>query len=298
MIATPLPLSKSNRGIRSAGEPFMRIRHPKEPSEMGDRGLSVSIVGNQIIAITGPRQVGKSKYLRVLAGLEAPSSGETLTKKCSMVYLGARRKAGGLQTPYEAVTAYYDTYNVPYDPTQVATELQAWGFEAHLAGGGTASRALAVLRTLMIPKKNVYLLDDPTDEMTTDQIKLLIKKMTSLKKEGATIVLATGCKAILHLADKLILFSENELKVAFDHLEVGLIRSKRIVPTHSGRLIFSDSTTRTYIYLYTDAKKYMRDSQDFHSNPHAKMVWTSRRDGKQALLELISTMGDTPRPRR
>ncbi len=132
-------------------------------------GLSFSVAGGELLAVTGPNGAGKSTLLRLIAGLIQPAAGEVVLEPESEQKLGSRlHYVGHLDGLKVGLTVrrnlefWADLWG---SPGTVDTALAAVGLEAlaelPVAVLSAGQRRRAALARLKLAERPVWLLDEP-----------------------------------------------------------------------------------------------------------------------------------------
>ena len=173
---------------------------------------SLSINTNASIAITGPSGSGKSTILRLIAGLEPPSSGEVLVHNQSIYSLTDQERADIRRQHFGFIfqsfrlfpqLTVFENVQLACDIAQISSSKDTalkWLGEVNLLkqqhqkpdtlSGGEQQR-VAIARALAT-NPSIILADEPTgnlDQKNSDTIKSLLLYCLSLSK--ATLILVT-----------------------------------------------------------------------------------------------------------
>ena len=173
---------------------------------------SLSINTNASIAITGPSGSGKSTILRLIAGLEPPSSGEVLVHNQSIYSLTDQERADIRRQHFGFIFQSFRLFPqlTVFENVQLACDIAhissskdialKWLGEVNLLkqqhqkpdtlSGGEQQR-VAIARALAT-NPSIILADEPTgnlDQKNSDTIKSLLTHCLSLSK--ATLILVT-----------------------------------------------------------------------------------------------------------
>jgi ABC-type nitrate/sulfonate/bicarbonate transport system ATPase subunit len=172
----------------------------------------------EILAILGPSGCGKSTLLRLVAGLEAPTSGTVMLNNIPVVGVDARCSVVFQEPrllPWRNVSG---NVRLGVRNSQSTNEIQSWlelvglgDFSSYLPkqiSGGMAQRA--ALARALIGHPGVLLLDEPfaaLDALTRMQMQDLMVKVTA--QIGTTVLLVThDVDEALYLADRIVVLGE------------------------------------------------------------------------------------------
>ncbi len=172
----------------------------------------------EILAILGPSGCGKSTLLRLVAGLEAPTSGTVLLNNSPVVGVDARCSVVFQEPrllPWRSVSG---NVRLGVRNSKSTNEIQSWlelvglgdfaGYLPKQISGGMAQRA--ALARALIGHPGVLLLDEPfaaLDALTRMQMQDLMVKVTA--QIGTTVLLVThDVDEALYLADRIIVLGE------------------------------------------------------------------------------------------
>ncbi|MGZ4475630.1 MAG: ABC-F family ATP-binding cassette domain-containing protein [Nocardioides sp.] len=179
--------------------------------------LDLVVAPGDVVGLVGPNGAGKSTLLRTIAGELAPEAGSVATSPPSATigylpqeperregetvaqFLARRTGVAAAQARYDHATAHYDR-----DPDEYAEALDHWlalggadleersdevladlgltvGTDALMTGlsGGQAARAN--LASLLLSRYDLFLLDEPTNDLDLDGLDRLERFVTSLR---------------------------------------------------------------------------------------------------------------------
>jgi sulfate transport system ATP-binding protein len=215
----------------------MDIRLSKLSKKFGDfvalNEVDLSISKGEFVALLGPSGSGKTTLLRMIAGLEAPDSGQIFFSDSDVTTQSAKQRDIGFIFQHYALFRHLSVYeNVAFGlrvkrgaerltETQISDRVMAllemvqldWlkdRFPAQLSGGQKQRVALA--RTLAI-EPNVLLLDEPFGALDTTIRKELRRWLRELHDRlGMTSIFVThDVDEALEVADKIVVMNHGAL---------------------------------------------------------------------------------------
>ena len=195
------------------------------------KGLDFVVPAGQFTAIMGSSGSGKSTLLGLLAGLDAPTSGEVLLQGQSISYLPEDKLAqvrgrtiGFVFQSYQLIPTLTALENVllPYELNadgkgdglaRARTLLESVGlggrldhYPVQLSGGEQQRVALARAFVLRPP---IVLADEPTGNLDTANGAAVLELLLNLnKQEGTTLVLVTHDAVLATYADRRIVLRD------------------------------------------------------------------------------------------
>jgi putative ABC transport system ATP-binding protein len=198
------------------------------------RGVSAEFPWGAVTAVTGPSGSGKSSLLRLLAGMDRPTSG-TVEVEGVRVNSAPGRALRGLrhgivgvvfQRPSDNFLPYLTVWEhlglgargpaVPrVDPGQVLEDLGIAHRAGHLPGelsGGEQQRA-AFAQVLMTGARLV-LADEPTAELDEASARGIVEAIHELTASGVTVVVATHDRALALTADHVVDLEDGRVRSA------------------------------------------------------------------------------------
>lgn len=210
--------------------------------------LDVNLEAGSVTALVGPSGCGKSTLLRIIAGLEQPDLGGSVT-------IGGHA-AEEVRTRGELAIAFQDASLLPWrtaasnvalaqklarqpvDHERIAELLQTVGlsgFEdvrpAELSGG---MRQRAAIARCLITQPRILLLDEPfgaVDELTRRRLNIELPPLWSGSDTTTLLVTHSISEAVL-VADRVLVMSARPGRVIAD-LDVDLERPRRIEHLHT-----------------------------------------------------------------
>ena len=169
-------------------------------------GVSVHVERNDRIALVGPNGAGKSTLMRLLAGTEAPDTGQRIEGQNIVAQYFAQDEAAILdatRTVYETLVSGSPVHMVP----SIRNILGGFLFEGddiykrvEVLSGGERTR-LAVARMLLRPS-NILLLDEPTNHLDIDSTNVLLDAL--IDYDGTLIFVSHDRYFVDQLANKIL----------------------------------------------------------------------------------------------
>jgi putative ABC transport system ATP-binding protein len=196
---------------RLQAESLYRFFHAGDDETLALQGVSLTIRGGEVVAVTGPSGSGKSTLLACLAGLDEPDGGvvrvdgERLSRRSEEERARVRsRRIGMLFQQANLVGHLSVTDNVALaqrlaDSTTApgwrAEVLERCGLAARaharpgLLSGGALARAGLAVALANDPK--VLLADEPTGELDTVTAQRVLELLHDRAAEGAAVLIVT-----------------------------------------------------------------------------------------------------------
>jgi putative ABC transport system ATP-binding protein len=196
-------------------------------------GLSYTLASGEYVAVMGESGVGKSTLLNLIAGLDAPDSGDILIDGVNIATLDddaatrlRREKLGFVFQAFHILPHLTLEQNVALPlllndlPSVRARELldavglqgRAQDFPRQLSGGEL--QRVAIARAL-VHRPKLILADEPTgnlDPDTAHEILLLLRN--EIKSNGASAILVTHSHAAAATADRVLVLSKRGMHPA------------------------------------------------------------------------------------
>jgi putative ABC transport system ATP-binding protein len=216
-----ISLREVSKTVVSGSEP-LTILHP----------LSFEIARGQFIAVVGPSGSGKSTLLGLIAGLDAPSSGDVLIDGVNITTLGedalARLRGEKIGFVFQffhlipSLTAF-ENVAVPMEIAgardarpraqrlleEVGLTGRAHHYPSQLSGGEQQRVALA---RALANNPPILLADEPTGNLDTANGRHIMELVRDIHRvRGTTIVLVTHDAELAALADSRLIFRDGRV---------------------------------------------------------------------------------------
>src|SRR5947208_7112031 len=206
-----IELREVSKTVMSGSEP-LTILHP----------MSLQIPHGRFVAIVGPSGSGKSTLLGLIAGLDAPSSGQVLIDGVDITRLNedalARLRGEKIGfvfqffhlipslTAYENVAVPMEIAGVPNPRGRAEMLMEAVGltgrahhYPSQLSGGEQQRVALA---RALANNPPIVLADEPTGNLDSSNGRHIMELLRGVhRSRGSTVVLVTHDAALASLAD-------------------------------------------------------------------------------------------------
>ncbi|UVW30249.1 ABC transporter ATP-binding protein [Massilia sp. H6] len=195
--------------------------------------LSHAFQGGEFVAIMGESGVGKSTLLNLIAGLDAPDSGQVIVDGIPMSALDdaaatrlRRTRMGFIFQAFHVLPHLTLRQNVALplllnhepagraDDMLAAVGLQGRGddFPRQLSGGEL--QRVAIARAL-VHRPALLLADEPTGNLDPDTAAVILGLLRQeTRASGAGAIMVTHSHAAAAMADKVLLLSHSGLKLA------------------------------------------------------------------------------------
>jgi heme exporter protein A len=173
--------------------------------------VDVSLEKGGFLLVTGPNGSGKTTLLRVLAGLDAPTSGEMLLPDRGVIgYLGHEPLVYRELTPLENLHLFGRLYRVPERGERIGMLLERFGlWEVRDTRVSTFSRGMRQrlgLCRVLLHRPELVLLDEPFNALDAAGSELLDATLLDLAPESAIVVATHDPERVEGLATQRLAF--------------------------------------------------------------------------------------------
>lgn len=200
---------KSNNLIKTIGEKVIL------------RGVNLHICKGETVAILGPNGVGKSTWLKIVAGLMRPTEGQILIngkllkkdqyeEKEKLGFLGHQSFLYDHLTPVENLKFFAKLYHVRNPKDKIDELLKEVGLHffkndpVQSFSRGMVQR-LAIARAIL-HEPEILLLDEPHTGLDQQAVDILNKVILRLKEHDVTVVMVThDFSQVIHTCDRAVI---------------------------------------------------------------------------------------------
>jgi len=164
-------------------------------------GLDFAAASGEVLAVTGANGSGKTSLLRLIAGLLAPAEGaialeggeSELTVAEQTQYLGHRDALKPALSVMENLSFWRDFFGGEVSDADDSLKAVGLGHAAHLPAAylSAGQRRRLSLARLLVTRRPVWLLDEPTAALDTAGQQLLAGLLRDHLGRGGLIVAAT-----------------------------------------------------------------------------------------------------------
>jgi ABC-type Fe3+/spermidine/putrescine transport system ATPase subunit len=234
--------------------------------------LNIAVERGEILSILGPSGCGKTTTLRMIAGLEVPTSGAILANNRDITKLPARSRNIGMVFQNYALFPHLDVYeNIAFglktrrlERASIAAKVRKAlssvrmdGFErrpVHQLSGGqqqriALARALAIEPELLLLDEPLSNLDPSLREDLRDQIRNVIKELTV-----TTVFVTHDQQEAFALADRIAIMEKGVCRQigypqdVYNHpaneFVAGFLGRANLIPTEHGSLFVRPENIR------------------------------------------------------
>ncbi len=231
------------------------------------RGVDATFRAGAVTALVGASGSGKSSLLRLLAGLDAPTSGKVFVKNLSIGAMPAkglrrvRRSMVGyvFQRPADNFIPYLSVdehlrlaagrtprFDLP-GPDELLEELgilhRRDHYPAELSGGEQQRAAFA---TVLMAGAELVVADEPTAELDSRSGEDLLRVVRRLAEDGAAFVIATHDANVRRAADDVVELEHGAVKGELTLAPRAPVRSEADATPEGEPLVVASGLTKTY----------------------------------------------------
>jgi putative ABC transport system ATP-binding protein len=221
------------------GRELYRFYHAGDDETFALRGVSVSVLGGELVAVVGPSGSGKSTLLACLAGLDEPDgghvriAGQRISRRDEATRAGLRaRWIGMLMQSGNLVDHLSVTQNIHTAQALVPRELRSRGRGAGNGGPGSGNRpdarqlledvglggrasarpstlsggesARAALAVAMANDPPVLLADEPTGEVDRRAEDMVLELLRGRADRGKAVLVVTHSENVAAACDRVV----------------------------------------------------------------------------------------------
>ena len=216
------------------------------------------------------------------------TSGKVISFTNQVAYLSQNSRVSTSMTPFDSFSKYFGAFDHPFSRSNLEEKISSWGISPREFATNTNSRKLATIRSILIPKRDLYCLDQPALDMDYEDLKRLIRQIVELVASGATVVLNTCDRDLLRAADKIVLLSSNgSTAVITTSTEMGVIRTRAPEPQWQKQLLYFDAKNRVYLYAFSKIASYLYATKTVASETLVNSNWARGRLLQQFIVDQL-----------
>jgi len=193
------------------------------------RGISFAVPAGQICGYLGPNGAGKSSTLRILSGIQSPTSGhvrvaghdldaERLLAQRVLGYVPENAAAYALLTPAEYLELVTELYELPRDGAaeRRATLLERFGLaevqHRAIATLSKGQRQKVVLLSALLHDPSVLLLDEPLSGLDANAARTVKEILQGLAARGTTVLFSSHrLELVERLCERVVILHRGEI---------------------------------------------------------------------------------------
>lgn len=228
-----------NNGAMNGAAPLIETRDLTKVYRAGEvevhalRGVSLTVMPGEFVAVVGPSGSGKSTLFHILGGLTSPSGGDVMIRGQNIAYLTESERTALRRTDVGFVFQKYNllptltakgnieiAQAISGRPRQIDAEFQKvldlLGITKRLEhkprsmSGGEQQR-VAIARAI-VNHPALLLADEPTGNLDTENSEIVLKLMQDLNKRvGQTILMITHNPEAAAFADRIVKMRDGKI---------------------------------------------------------------------------------------
>jgi putative ABC transport system ATP-binding protein len=269
------------------------------------RGVDATFPRGALVAVAGPSGSGKSSLLRLIAGMDRPTSGTVTVSGISVGSASTRirrrlrrdrvgyvfQRPSDNFLPHLSVGEHLQRVAEPSANPEAALEAlgiagRAEHRPAELSGGEQQRAAFA---QALVSGADVVVADEPTAELDTASADAVLEAVRLLRETGVTFVLATHDPSVMRAADVMLRLDHGEVVDPHRQPPSGAVGPPRYGPPGEDvpMVLGVDEVVKTYL-RGTDVVHAVEDvTLDVREGELVGLVGRSG-SGKTTLLNMVS----------
>jgi heme ABC exporter ATP-binding subunit CcmA len=174
--------------------------------------VDVSLELGGFLLVTGPNGSGKTTLLRVLAGLDAPTSGRVLLPDRGVIgYLGHEPLVYRELTPLENLHLFARLYRIPERGERIGMLLERFGLwdvrDTRVSTFSRGMRQRLGLCRVLLHQPELVLLDEPFNALDAAGCELLDATLVEIAPASAVVVATHDPERVEKLATQRLAFA-------------------------------------------------------------------------------------------
>jgi putative ABC transport system ATP-binding protein len=212
------------------GENLYRFYHAGDEETLALRGVSLTVAGGEMVAVTGPSGSGKSTLIACLSGMDDPDggtvyvAGQRISRRPEHERAALRARAVGVLFQNNNLINSLTVRENVLLAQALAREHRAGSADALLDDLGISSRRDALpaqlsggelvragLATALANNPAVLLADEPTGEVDTATEKRVLEMLQQRVHDGLAMVVVTHSDAVAAAAGRVVRLADGQV---------------------------------------------------------------------------------------
>lgn len=178
---------------------------------------SFDVSKGSCIVFCGGNGAGKSTIIKIVTGIEKPSTGKVTyhtTKKKKFGYMPDQMVFPKEQTPFE-ILSYYGSFlgSTKEHINEVIQKVGLWNERNQKVGSFSKGMSQRVnLAQCLLADADIYILDEPTNGLDPYWVIIFKQIINELKSQGKTVILSSHImRDIVDIADEVLLLFKGKI---------------------------------------------------------------------------------------
>ncbi|ASJ00549.1 ribosome biogenesis/translation initiation ATPase RLI [Thermococcus gorgonarius] len=208
----PFEISFTKRSERKSGEGEILVQYPRLVKDYGTFRLEAEggeLYVGEVVGIVGPNGIGKTTFVKMLAGVEKPTEGEvdwslTVSYKPQYIKTDYEGTVYDLLSKIDAAKLMSNFYKTELlNPLSIP---DLYDRKVSELSGGELQRV--AITACLLRDADLYLLDEPSAHLDVEQRLAVSKAIRSLiaKNEKTALIVEHDVMMVDYLSDRLIVF--------------------------------------------------------------------------------------------
>lgn len=178
----------------------------------------LSIKKGECVVFCGGNGAGKSTLIKLLTGIEKPTSGKIqfyTSKKKWFGYMPDHMNFPAELSPIEVLTYYRTFVGASYkDVTEIIKKVGLWDVRNQKIGSFSKGMSQRVnLAQTLLADVDIYIFDEPTNGLDPYWVIEFKKVVKELTEEGKTVILSSHImRDVAEISDRVVILFEGQVK--------------------------------------------------------------------------------------